>query len=53
MLSKHQWTFDQPMFIRLNQSLCNGNMGFFPDTKATYVTEFDWVRVYQPKKKGR
>ena len=53
MLSKHKWTFDQPMFIRLNQSLCNGNMGFFPDTKATYVTEFDWVRVYQPKKKGR
>lgn len=53
MLSKHQWTFDQPMFIRLNQSLCNGNMGFFPDNKATYVTEFDWVRVYKPKKKGR
>lgn len=50
MLSKHQWTFDQPMFLRLNQSLCNGNMGFFPDTKATYVTEFDWIRVYQPKR---
>lgn len=50
LLSKHQWTFDQPMFIRLNQSLCNGNMGFFPDTKAMYVTEFDWIRVYQPKR---
>lgn len=50
MLSKHQWTFDQPMFLRLNQSLCNGNMGLFPDTKATYVTEFDWIRVYQSKK---
>ena len=47
MLSKHQWTFDQPMFIRLNQSLCNGNMGLYPDTKATYVTEFDWIRVYK------
>ena len=50
MLSKHQWTFDQPMFLRLNQSLCNGNMGLFPDTKATYVTEFDWIRVYQSKR---
>ena len=47
LLSKHQWTFDQPMFIRLNQSLCNGNMGLYPDTKATYVTEFDWIRVYK------
>ena len=50
MLSKHKWTFDQPMFLRLNQSLCHGNMGFFPDTKATYVTEFDWIKVYQPKR---
>ena len=47
LLSKGQWTFDQPMFIRLNQSLCNGNMGLYPDTKATYVTEFDWIRIYR------
>ena len=47
MQAKNQWTFFQPMFLRLNQSLCNGNMGLYPDTKATYVTEFDWIRVYQ------
>lgn len=47
MLDKYQWTFFQPMFLRLNQSLCNGNMGLYPDTTETYVTEFDWIRVYQ------
>ena len=47
MQAKNQWTFFQPMFLRLNQSLCNGNMGLYPDTKATYVTEFDWIRVYK------
>ena len=47
LLIKGQWTFDQPMFIRLNQSLCNGNMGLYPDTRATYVTEFDWIRIYK------
>ena len=49
MLARNQWTFFQPMFLRLNQSLCNGNMGLYPDTTATYVTEFDCIRVYQPK----
>ena len=47
LLIKGQWTFDQPMFIRLNQSLCNGNMGLYPDTRATYVTKFDWIRIYK------
>ena len=49
MLAKDQWTFYQPMFIRLNQSVCNGSIAGFPDTKAIYVTEFDWIRVYQLK----
>ena len=49
LLAKHQWTFDQPMFLRLNQSLGNGSVGQNPDTKTTYVTEFDWIRVYQKR----
>ena len=49
LLAKKQWTFDQPMFLRLNQSLCNGKIGQFPDTNAIYSTEFDWIRVYQLK----
>ena len=49
LLAKHQWTFDQPMFLRLNQSLGNGSVGQNPDTKTIYVTEFDWIRVYQKR----
>ena len=49
LLAKHQWTFDQPMFLRLNQSLGNASVGQNPDTKTTYVTEFDWIRVYQKR----
>lgn len=43
------YKFDQPMFLRLNQSLCNGKIGQLPDTKAIYTTEFDWIRVYQKR----
>ena len=46
LLSEGQWTFDRPFFIILNQSVGYGSW-HTPDTKATYETEFDWVRVYQ------
>ncbi|MDY4731934.1 MAG: glycoside hydrolase family 16 protein [Prevotella sp.] len=50
LLANGQWTFDQPMFLRLNQSVCNGSIAGVPNTKSTYVTEFDWIRVYQKKR---
>ena len=49
LLAKHQWTFNQPMFLRLNQSLVYGSVEQNLDTKTTFVTEFDWIRVYQKR----
>lgn len=49
LLAKHQWTFNQPMFLRLNQSLVYGSVELNLDTKTTYATEFDWIRVYQKR----
>ena len=49
LLAKHQWTFNQPMFLRLNQSLVYGSVEQNLDTKTTYATEFDWIRVYQKR----
>lgn len=47
LLEKHQWTFDVPHYIRLNQSVGEGVHGMKQDLKATYITMFDWIRVYQ------
>jgi beta-glucanase (GH16 family) len=47
LLAKGQWTFDYPFFLILNQSVGNGEYGNYGDTKKTYETRFDWIRVYQ------
>ncbi|MCQ2095663.1 MAG: beta-N-acetylglucosaminidase domain-containing protein [Bacteroidaceae bacterium] len=47
-LAQGQWPFDQPFYLILNQSVGNGSWAANADTKFTYETEFDWVRVYQP-----
>lgn len=49
LLEKHQWTFDVSHYIRLNQSVGDGVHGMKQNTRETYVTLFDWVRVYQQK----
>lgn len=49
-LSKKQWTFDQPFYLILNQSVGDGNYEFMiPQTSKVYETQFDWIRVYQKK----
>lgn len=50
MVAEGQWTFDCPFYIRLNQSVGNGNNPLMvPKVKKTYETQFDWIRVYQRK----
>lgn len=50
LLAQGQWTFDQPMYLLLNQSVGNGSYEHFvPQIKKTYETQFDWIRVYQRK----
>ena len=50
MLDEGQWTFDRPFYIILNQSVGNGSSPkMVPNTKTTYETRFDWVRVYKKK----
>ena len=50
MQREGQWTFDRPFYLRLNQSVGNGNHPLLiPNYKATYETQFDWIRVYQMK----
>lgn len=46
-LSKNQWPFNQHFYLILNQSVGNGSWAKPADTKHTYKTVFDWVRVYQ------
>ncbi|MBR7030525.1 MAG: glycoside hydrolase family 16 protein [Prevotella sp.] len=49
-ISKKQWTFDQPFYLILNQSVGDGNYEFMiPQTSKVYETQFDWIRVYQKK----
>ena len=43
-LEEGQWTFDNPFFILLNQSLYG-----LSKINSTYETYFDWIRVYQKK----
>lgn len=43
------WPFDKKFYIILNQSVGNGSWAAKPDTKYTYLTQFDYVRVYQKK----
>ena len=49
LLDEGAWTFDYPFFIILNQAVGNGRWKAlpYPDTRKTFETRFDWVRVYQ------
>ena len=50
LLADGQWTFDRPFFLILNQSVGDGSQPcLVPDTKHTYETQFDWIRVYQKR----
>lgn len=49
LLKKNAWTFDNPFYILMNQSVGNGHHGLKPDYNYTYKTQFDWIRVYQKK----
>lgn len=52
LLDRGQWTFDVPCYIVLNQALGDGKyVGMSPRLKSTYETRFDWIRVYQKKRK--
>ena len=39
------WPYDKPFYIIINQSLMDKDT----DPDFTYLTEFDYVRVYQPR----
>lgn len=43
------WPFDKKFYIIINQSVGNGSWAAKPDTGHTYLTQFDYVRVYQKK----
>ena len=48
VLAQGQWPYDHPFYLILNQSVGNNAWAKNADTSFTYVTLFDWVRVYQP-----
>lgn len=43
------WPFNKDFYVILNQSVGNGAWAKPCDTTFTYLTEFDWVRVYKKK----
>ncbi|MDE7387876.1 MAG: glycoside hydrolase family 16 protein, partial [Muribaculaceae bacterium] len=43
------WPFSKDFYIIINQSVGNGSWAAWCDTSHTYLTEFDWVRVYKKK----
>ena len=49
LLNQGAWTFDNPLYIILNQAVGSGRWKAlpYPDTSKTFETRFDWVRVYQ------
>ena len=51
LLEEGAWTFDYPFYIILNQAVGNGRWSSlpYPNTRKTFETRFDWVRVYQLK----
>lgn len=49
LLNQGAWTFDNPFFILMNQSVGNGHHNLTPDYNYTYQTQFDWIRIYQKK----
>lgn len=48
-LKRGQWSFDYPFYLILNQSVGNGEWGNYGNTRQTYETRFDWIRVWQRK----
>jgi len=51
-LEKVTWPFDKQFYIILNQSVGNGSWANNPDMGHEYLTQFDYVRVYQRKGEG-
>ena len=49
LLKRGQWSFDFPFYLILNQSVGNGEWGNYGNTRQTYETRFDWIRVWQRK----
>jgi beta-glucanase (GH16 family) len=49
LLDQGQWPFDKHFHLILNQSVGNNAWAANADVTHTYVTLFDWVRVYQKK----
>ena len=49
LIKDNAWTFDYPFFLILNQAVGNGLYSSlpYPDTRKTFETLFDWVRVYR------
>lgn len=45
----NQWPFDHPFYIILNQSVGSGSWAKNPDVNFEYVSEVDYVRVWQLK----
>lgn len=43
------WPYHAPFYIILNQSVGDGSWAKPADTAHTYLTQFDYVRVYQKK----
>lgn len=50
---KVTWPFDKKFYVIINQSVGNGSWASNPDTNHTYLTQFDYVRVYQKKGEGQ
>lgn len=48
-LNNGQWPFNDNFHLILNQSVGNNSWAANADVTHTYVTLFDWVRVYQKK----
>lgn len=51
-LEQGQWPFDKHFHLILNQSVGSGAWAANADVTHTYVTQFDWVRVYQKEGQG-
>lgn len=49
LLDQGQWPFDKHFHLILNQSVGNNAWAADADVTHTYVTLFDWVRVYQKR----
>lgn len=45
--ANNQWPYDKRFYIIINQSVGTGSWAAAPDPAFTYLTLFDWVRVYQ------